>query len=133
MVSWVAAPAGTITQTVRGASSALTIAAMVRTSETLGSRSKPTTSWPARRRRSRMLPPIYPRRMRPSCMADPFETSDRRVPGDDTATTNHDLRGGAATRTAGSGYRHRTHTEGARASGSAGETHRHEDVAVAVV
>jgi len=31
MVSWVAAPAGTITQTVRGASRAFTIAAMVRT------------------------------------------------------------------------------------------------------
>ena len=43
-VSRVGAPAGTMTQTTRGASSFLTIAASVRTSETLGSRSKPTTS-----------------------------------------------------------------------------------------
>src|SRR6478609_6189781 len=133
IVSRVGAPAGTMTQTTRGASSFLTIAAIVRTSDTLGSRSKPTTSWPARRRRSRMLPPIFPRPMRPSCMADPFETGDRRVPGDETATTNHDLRGGAATRTAGSGYRHCTHTEGGESFGSAGETHGHEDVSVAVV
>src|SRR6476620_1465685 len=137
MVSWVAGPAGTITHTVRGASSALTMAAMVRTSETLGSRSKPTTSWPARRRRSRMLPPIFPRPMRPSCMADPFETSVRRAPGDETATTNRPLiktcrvvrqRGlrGQATATA-------RIRKGVRPSGAAGETHRHEDVAVAVV
>ena len=67
-VSVVGAPDGTITHTVRGTSSALTRPASVLTSDTVGSRSKPTTSCPARRIRSRMLPPILPRPIRPSCM-----------------------------------------------------------------
>src|SRR6478672_13754230 len=71
-VSRVGSPAGTMTHTTRGAARALTRAGRVRTSATSGLRSKPTTSWPARRNRSRMLPPILPRPMRPSCMSRAF-------------------------------------------------------------
>src|SRR5690348_5947004 len=67
IVDRVGSPAGTITQTTRGACKALTSASRLSTSRLPGARSYPTTSWPARRTRSAMLPPILPSPIRPSC------------------------------------------------------------------
>src|SRR5438309_10121379 len=61
MVDFVGSPAGTITQATRGAGSASTSSARVFTSAMSALRSKPTTSWPWRRSRSAMFPPIRPR------------------------------------------------------------------------
>ena len=74
-------PAGTITQTARGAASFSASSVRVATSLTSGLWSKPTTSWPAARNRSRMLPPMRPRPTRPSCicLSSVSGWSDQRV------------------------------------------------------
>src|SRR3954470_3360661 len=100
----VGSPAGTITQTTRGASSAPTRASRLSTSRLPGWWSKPTTSWPARRIRSAMLPPILPSPISPSCtMSSSLSASAIRCP-------SCPVPGPAA--------------------GSAGEAHRHDQVAV---
>src|SRR5690606_18737668 len=66
MAPRVGSPAGTISQTIRGASRAWTSSARLATSRTSGSKSKPTTSWPFSRSRAAMLPPILPRPTMPS-------------------------------------------------------------------
>src|SRR6478736_10064735 len=123
-VSRVGSPAGTMTHTTRGASRALTRAGRVRTSATSGLRSKPTTSWPARRNRSRMLPPILPRPMRPSCMSRAFLRGS--------------VRGGSGGALRGYAYPAAVIPDGIDRTRwvvrcSAGETDRHQHVAVASV
>ena len=76
-VCWVGSPAGTMIQTVRGASSFLTRSAsdlaptapfLVALATALASKSKATTSWSeSRLMRATMLPPIRPRPMKPIC------------------------------------------------------------------
>src|SRR5688572_18952557 len=68
MTSWVGPPAGTITHTTVGDGSASTSSGRLFTSEISRSWSRPTTVWPALRRRVRMLPPILPSPTRPSSM-----------------------------------------------------------------
>src|SRR4051812_7300457 len=67
IVASVAAPAGTITQTVRGVGSVCTSSSRLSTSLISGFRSYPETSTPPLRSRSRMLPPILPRPPSPMC------------------------------------------------------------------
>src|SRR4051812_3413515 len=74
-------PEGTITQTTRGAASASTRAGRLSTSRLPGEWSYPITSWPARRTRSAMLPPILPSPISPSCtMSSPLGASRIRCP-----------------------------------------------------
>src|SRR5690606_38354058 len=65
-------PAGTITHTNRGVGIVVTRSARVATSITSGLRSKPVTSIPLLRRRSRIFPPILPRPTSPICMGRPI-------------------------------------------------------------
>src|SRR4051812_27980452 len=103
-VARVGSPEGTITQTTRGASSASTRASRLSTSRLPGWWSKPTTSWPARRIRSAMLPPILPSPISPSCtMSSSLSASAIRCPSCPVRDP---------------------------AAGSAGEAHRHDQVAV---
>src|SRR5713226_6273678 len=78
-VWWVGSPDGTITHTVRGAASRPARPARVGTSLTFGSASYPTTSWPARRSRAAMLPPIRPSPIIPICMAPSLPVSPHYV------------------------------------------------------
>src|SRR3954454_19450260 len=103
-VARVGSPEGTITQTTRGASSASTRAGSESTSRFPGLWSKPTTTWPARRIRSDMLPPILPSPISPSC-------------------TMQSLLSASAIRCSSCPVR-------PAAAGSAGESHRHDQVAV---
>src|SRR5450830_1973229 len=69
----VMSPAGTITHTMRSpAGNAATRSASVGTSVTAGLRSKPVTSMPPVRIRSRMFAPILPSPIRPMCMTVPL-------------------------------------------------------------
>src|SRR4051812_38844917 len=95
-VARVGSPEGTITQTTRGVWSASTRAGRESTSRFPGWWSKPTTSWPARRTRSAMLPPILPSPISPSCtMSSPLSASAIRcsscpVPGSARQAHRHD-------------------------------------------
>ena len=69
MVLSVASPAGTITHTMRGAVSAVTISSRLATVRSdSGERSYPTTSCPAAVMRFAILPPIRPRPIIANCM-----------------------------------------------------------------
>src|SRR3954453_9682673 len=104
-VARVGSPAGTMTQTTRGAVSASTSAGSESTSRLSAWWSKPTTSWPARRTRSAMLPPILPSPISPSCtMSSPLGASRIRCPSCPVRRV---------------------------AAGSAGQPHGHDQVAVA--
>src|SRR3712207_2282592 len=78
-VARVGSPAGTITHTTRGALSASTSSSRLSTSRFPGLRSYPTTSWPARRSRSAMLPPILPSPISPSCTTGPLLRSEEHT------------------------------------------------------
>src|SRR5659263_23048 len=90
----VMSPAGTITHTMRSpAGSAATRSARVATSVTAGLRSKPVTSMPPARIRSRMFAPILPSPIRPMCMTVPLVPRRRptslRIAARATERTNH--------------------------------------------
>src|SRR5215210_1975323 len=79
-VSRVGSPAGTITQTTRGACSVCTSASRLSTSRLPGEWSYPTTSMSARRSRVAMLPPILPSPISPSCTGGPLSVVVGRRP-----------------------------------------------------
>src|SRR6478609_7885930 len=100
------------------------------------------TSWPARRNRSRMLPPILPRPIRPSCMSGAFLGECRERGAAWSAGGARAVRGYACRSTGCTGGLARGRTTpgaspdeggGGRAGGSAGEADRHEDVPVRAV
>src|SRR4029453_9542365 len=86
-----------------------------------------------------MLPPILPRPMRPSCMADPFDERPTTGPAGEFETGVRAEQGRAELRLGrhcglrGQATATNRIREGRGPGGSAGETDRHEDVAVALV
>src|SRR3954463_5830751 len=131
-VASVAAPAGTITHTVRGAGRACTSSWRLPTSLMSGFLSYPVTSTPPLRRRWRMLPPILPRPTSPMCtvISCPVRPGTpallwRSVGVDPTPATGLIVRQVAAAPVAPA-------CRGPVVE-SAGEADRHQQVAVAVV